>query len=134
MSDRYTTTQGPEGEHLSTPVPARCPDCNRPTFYDDTIVGAGEWHHAIRAAEPCFLIGPEGHADDLGHPLLSTLKGTARLTEEYVRWAKAAGLPEDLDAHSMLLRVHTREQTAWLVWFIWEWDIVQGEEDAAARA
>lgn len=49
--------------------PMTCADCGRPTYYD---YADEDYHHAIAAADGCFLIrADKDRIDDLDHPLLS---------------------------------------------------------------
>jgi hypothetical protein len=71
MSARdYMVDQGEEqgGAASGIEVPMRCADCQRPAYYDCTDE---RYHHALRPAEGCFLIGPEpGRKNDPEHPLM----------------------------------------------------------------
>lgn len=60
--------------------------------------------------------------------LTDTRTSIATLTADYEQWCKAQGLPLVSADEQDFLKV-TREQAAWLVWFIERWEIVRDFED-----
>lgn len=77
----YMTEIDPRtGETLPNEVPATCPDCGTPTFYDSTDEA---YHHAVRPEHGCFLIPSEDRPQDSNHPLFKDYTSFPRATVEF---------------------------------------------------
>lgn len=62
------TTQTSRDYHDEDEQPMRCQGCDRPAFYD---YDDDQYHHAVDAATPCFLVPAEQRPDDHEHPLVA---------------------------------------------------------------
>lgn len=100
--------------------------CDANMVMDEAFTGLFD-RSAASTDEDCALWNAAWEVAKTEH-LTDTTTSIAKMTADYEQWCTAQGLPLVSADEQDFLKV-TREQAAWLVWFIERWEIVQDFED-----